>query len=1348
MGETQELPSWLTPIEDTTTEPTEELPSWLTPVEDSEPVIDESLPSWLTPVGPKPSSSDASSEAYEYKLPEAGSYSQSELSSDDDLYRPILDFMELRYGLQAVENKDKSEIVDMFLNNRRGNAFGNSISAVGEADFLYGIKDDQKKLAVVGRAYNVYENMATIFNSETTWAETGGVISDAVWYALADPVNLLGGFIGKAVGGTATRAGVKTLNKVATEAMLKELGKGAVTKTTQKAANKAYRAAANVAKKKASVELSNTAAKLAATKGFNRVITKAGLKEVGAATLVESIATTGTEWLYQRSLVDTGVQEETNPYALGLAALSALTMGGLQAGRVAYRGSSNTALVSEVVKSGTPADVAKQLEESINNYYKEGAPSSSSWSEKVKGGVELEAKDTEFFIELLLGRTAKESSEAKGPVKPKLIEARGPEGYIEGHAKRALDTRLKAQENTYESNVGSSKVTGYFKKPVALDPKALKDIKGAMGEEAFRDSGSKLKRLEESIAKEGYKPDPILIHVRDDGVPFVVEGNHRLAEAVKSGRESIDVEVSYVAGGQDAKGILNPDNLPLAGKSTKAVEEGEVLFKGLSSILLENGLFYSKRTDLEDDNISNWVADFIKEMDDDSVRGIIKAYNKGSEAPIKGLSEITSEEFSRIFAKKMNQGGKTLNALRQVAGQVGVDLKDLNIESFLEAAMGLKLLETPPTRFEKWGGSVGSNIAKLQNNMIKSLVSHPSTSWLNVVGWGASSGLGSANDMVNALFYASRGTLEKLTSMGDSSNSFHIAQSLVKANAQRVRFLVDSDMTKEAFISALLKNTGAMETLSKVQSGGVQISSGIKELSKMSPANRKFWQKFEGAVDVIQAVTFVDAQDLFTKSQEYMFQMDKALRVTFKKGYSEFYNDPGAVQAMATKAYRLIEAAAVNKTMEHTFAKSYKGSGPLGEVAGVIEDVRNIPLLGALIPFGRFFNNTIDFMIKNSPLSLAAKLGGLYEDVPVQELVIRSAVALGLVYTFSKEEDEKRRQGLGLYEVVDNSTGAVRSLQYDYPLSLFQAAGRVMSYKQAGEEVPDEIAEQIIRDFFGGSLTRNLSKSGDVMIDAVSSLVKMELEEAGASASKSLGSVTSQYISASTRFLEPINELIGLAAPDSVERRKELNVDIGIKKQLKDSLRYINNIADLFTGKASSILKQSSAEGSKRPQATKQMGVRLSSHTDTLRVMHMMGYEGWTLNASAAVNNITPLAGNKYQKIFHSFIEVEASKLLDNKEFRNATTDTQRGMWEDAVERVRAVSQNALTLGEKPEENLSLQFDITNKYSADSIQEGLEDLEIEGDVYELNSNTLIILEGYLRNKDTLEELSRSPGLYR
>jgi len=187
-------------------------------------------------------------------------------------------------------------------------------------------------------------------------------------------------------------------------------------------------------------------------------------------------------------------------------------------------------------------------------------------------------------------------------------------------------------------------------------------------------------------------------------------------------------------------------------------------------------------------------------------------------------------------------------------------------------------------------------------------------------------------------------------------------------------------------------------------------------------------------------------------------------------------------------------------------------------------------------------------------------------------------VALGLVYTFSKEEDEKRRQGLGLYEVVDNSTGAVRSLQYDYPLSLFQAAGRVMSYKQAGEEVPDEIAEQIIRDFFGGSLTRNLSKSGDVMIDAVSSLVKMELEEAGASASKSLGSVTSQYISASTRFLEPINELIGLAAPDSVERRKELNIEVGIKKQIKDSLRYINNIADLFTGKAGEEVPDEIAE--------------------------------------------------------------------------------------------------------------------------------------------------------------------------
>jgi len=1116
----------------------------------------------------------------------AGEYSENTMV-EDGLYQPIEEYMNLRFGIQATEGKTREEVVNKYLNSRRGNAMGNSIDALSEADFLYSIKDDQEKLAKVGRAYGVYENMAGLFSKHTTAGEKAEVVMDSVWSLIVDPINLAGGIIGRAIGGTATRVGIKTLNKMATQAAMKELTKQAGKATAKKAAARVYKAAATTAQAKAATEMTEYATKLAATKGFQRVMTKAGLKEVAAATVVDSIAGTGTEWLYQRSLAQTGVQDEVNPYAVGLAALSGMVMGGIQAGRVAYRGSTGQALVSEVVQQGDPKKVAREMQESIAAYMQEGTlDKTSSWASKLADGEELAAKDTDFFVELLLGR-------------------------------------------------------------------------------------------------------------------------------------SVEVE-----GG-----------------------ESKQLFKGLGQTMQENGFFYVKRD--KDDKISNFVADFIKEMDDVDAQGIIRAYSENSGNPITDLEDITAEKLGDLFASKMNQGARTMNAAKQMADTLDINIEDLDIEKYLEVSMGLKMLETPPTKFDEWGAGAGAGIRKAQNNMIRSLVSHPSTSMLNVVGYTAASAIGSASDMTQALLYASRGALHNMVGQFDKGADFNrVAKSLAKANANRVRLLVDPDMTAEAFKSALLRNTGAMEKLSRVQSGGVEISSGIEEMAKMGGTQRAFWQKAESGIDVVQAATFVDAQDIWTKSQEYVFQMDKNLRTTFNKSWDEFYTSADAQKIMATKQYKQLEATAVDKTLEMTFSKSYKGKKALGEIAGFIEDARNIPGLGALVPFGKFFNNTIDFTVKNSPVGLAAKVTGLgYKDVPISEMVARTTVAAGLVYSMASGEDEARRQGLGLYEKVNERTGEVSSLQYDYPLSLFKAAGRIFSYKQAGENVPDEIAEQVIRDFFGGSLTRNISKSGDVMVDAVASLIKMELEDSAEKAKQAIGSIGSQYVSASTRFVEPINELVGLVMSDSIERGPELNTGTGFAKQAKDSMRYFNNVAELFTGKASQV-KYSSTEGVMDPQSAKMLGSRPEMHTDALRVMQMLGYEGWQLNAAFKVSKATPEAGNQYQRNFFNLIESEASVLMQNSVFRSMSTEQQRIMWDKKVKEVKTMASRDLFLRGEGDSTLYEQYDLVNSSSAEELQRAMEELGVEGkDVFDLNRETLVILKNSIKTQKTLDELSIPAGAY-
>ena len=136
------------------------------------------------------------------------------------------------------------------------------------------------------------------------------------------------------------------------------------------------------------------------------------------------------------------------------------------------------------------------------------------------------------------------------------------EDWLASKIRFAERSKVDAPPNTYRANLGNSDgVTGYFSKPIEVDPRMLASVRGSMGEESFRPDARKIKDLRESIAEGGYEASPILIHVREDGVPFVVEGNHRIIEGVESGRQTIPVELKYLRGSEDVDGILSPSNL-------------------------------------------------------------------------------------------------------------------------------------------------------------------------------------------------------------------------------------------------------------------------------------------------------------------------------------------------------------------------------------------------------------------------------------------------------------------------------------------------------------------------------------------------------------------------------------------------------------------------------------------------------------------------------------------------------------------------------------------------------------------------------------------------------------------
>jgi len=206
-------------------------------------------------------------------------------------------------------------------------------------------------------------------------------------------------------------------------------------------------------------------------------------------------------------------------------------------------------------------------------------------AEGLGGGVGKKADDLPMD-------EASRMAQARGAGVPEMITdnpgAKDPDFYGEGgwlgsKIRDAAERRANAAPDTVDATLGGMDgITGYFKQPLRVRPEALGDIKGAMGEEPFA-GGEKLQRLRESIEREGYRDDsPILIAVREDGTPFVLEGNTRIQEAIESGRPSIQVELKYLRGAEDVDGPLSPDKLPdfLAPDDLRASERAQEAIRG------------------------------------------------------------------------------------------------------------------------------------------------------------------------------------------------------------------------------------------------------------------------------------------------------------------------------------------------------------------------------------------------------------------------------------------------------------------------------------------------------------------------------------------------------------------------------------------------------------------------------------------------------------------------------------------------------------------------------------------------------------------------------------------------
>lgn len=830
------------------------------------------------------------------------------------------------------------------------------------------------------------------------------------------------------------------------------------------------------------------------------------------------------------------------------------------------------------------------------------------------------------------------------------------------------------------------------------------------------------------IPENGFRPSKeanarVVKQLGEDLTRFVEEGNWKAD--VASGRELKDLDTRFW--------------------NTLLLGDEDLEIKGVLRSMREQGYVWVGRS--KDDKVTNYIGDVLKTAPEEDVRAFINLFENKTGVKMtdlspegEGIQEVTGqfvEQFANTLKRKMSDAGRTLAAASTASRILGKDVTEITNGDY-----GRLLLGDVPTQetknlfsrsIEKSMDIAGSRFEKFQNNTIRMIVSNLATTQLNVGGWAFASTLNSISDIGLATLHGGGKMLKALTGdMKGAKEGWNMVAQSAALQRQKLANILDPQMTYDMFMAMAEANPKNFRELLYVLPGGVEDTSKLSRFTGFDPDQKMFGNITEDYVDKMGKLQFVKLQDVWTKSQEYMYQLDKGIRQKYNMSLADFMSDPNVAAKMATEDYMRIHAKANYETMRAIFSQSFKGKGMLGEVARVIEDARNIPGVGILVPFGRFFNNTIAFMSDATGVSLVGKAMGKNQQRTFGELGIRAAVSYGFVATLAQNELDYLDKGLNWDQEIDETTGEVVSVRYAFPYSAYKAAARLTAYKVSGREIPTELSQQIFKDVFG-QLTRQLDESTQGVMDLINAAISDDAPDAGKMALDTVGKIASQFGSAWTRSLEPFNQTLALAKGtdfSAMDRKQGSEI-------INNTLRYVDQFAMSF-GLIEGQQRYDAARGEPRADASKFFSpVRTQGPlSNTERIMNAIGRPTYLLNSMS----MSPEADNRYNQLFNSLIEKRAGELWGKKSFQNGNLEQRQFQIDNLIKETKeyVVGIMEMNVAKSGDRYLKRMLDLSNK-GRSNVERALKEHFDGRSLSDLNYNELVALEDYLKyKKDILE----------
>ena len=818
--------------------------------------------------------------------------------------------------------------------------------------------------------------------------------------------------------------------------------------------------------------------------------------------------------------------------------------------------------------------------------------------------------------------------------------------------------KVGAQEEFSKLQTGFSSLLGGVAGAAQL---GFGKFRGASG---YADTGEPLEKVANNVIEEY---SPILDKIETKAA----------AESIKKNVTEWNAKVER---GKQATEATMPADL------IKSIMFGNDGKSGLVEIFKDKGFKLSRDKTISD-VITN-VARFIPEED---LASINKEMIKYTGIQIGELSE-TGVKLGDLLAKDISTAGSVLNVASQVRKALDTSIVNAsgkmaatfeNIEAKDAVARELKRAEkSEPFRY---GQSVWKRL----------LVSSPATTMINVAGFSQYYVGQTMADLFNSTFLATKALGQAAINPAAARESMRQARVLTVMQAQKMRNLLDPYTTHDAYLAFLDKNESIKKTLFETMAGGVEATA---ERYNINPKNPLF-KTLEAYATASSQLTGVRIQDSFTKSQMFMTELDKYLRINNKMSLREAIMTDGVIDDKSLQG-------ALDGTLKSVFAKDYTTKEQpelLRTAAKLVEGFSNTPMLGTILPFGRFFNNVVATAYQWSPFAAPETtykfLRNQFSKNP--DITNNEAFARMLVGTTSlrlaMEYDKGRREkGLGTYD-IDVGGGTIVDAKNTFPFSVFLAAGRIGNMLRNGEPVPDELKLEIGTQIGVGQFARDVQFAND--INNILDLFLNEDEAARAASIEGFYKVGGNFLAGFTRPVDAVNKLFGMAA--NTDTAKDIRQGTGMQVLTQSATKYIDNVYETFFDKVDAIsgedLKVATREGDiydPNPFA-RVFGLTIKpGRTATEKAYSMAQMHEWRANERTKIP--------AYDKVLNSLVapilEQHTERLVRTKAFKDASLTGKRKMLKNVVSDVKAYTRKELEKGYAGPQNELLR--IQNKASS------------------------------------------------